>query len=813
MKKLLYILLLFPILSFGQTRVKITQQETVELFPHTIDSGLGTEASPYINADSTAGIKTKIAVLKAGRGGAIKLSANRFNVDSVIKITSSGIRIQSVVAGYNADSNAVKQGINGTTLICKKGGFSISGIGYPIGRTGGVMLSSIYLYGTKALQSIGSSSGTVGVQLNSYIDQASLWNVNMGGFDYGIKSVNTSGGWVDFGYFDQVEVQGGRIGAYYDNAGAGNFGQHFIKCAFAETKEHNFYVTASSTNENFVFTGTAFYRGSWGAGVTNPSNVYFAGTRSRFDGCEFVAAGYNLNTGTHVVADGLILAGDYNTVSGSAFLDNVGGAGVPYGLRVSGNHNTISGCVFNNNFADIIITGNSNVVAGSSFANINITGNNNIVFAPSGAVVTDSGTGNTIVTDKMILKPTVSDASVANGFQLSPTLTPLANGTKLIGASIDPLFIGGIGTIGITTPGSSYTNGTYTSVPISSAVGSGALATVVVSGNAITSVTITTAGSGYRLGNVTTISSASIGGTGSGYVGYIVTLNYTGLEAIGFSIDGVYIGRGGGAGRQFGNIAIGAGALKKNTTGSSNIAIGDGSPMTNNTTGLQNVGIGSSALGGNTTGSNNSAFGTTALINNTTGTNNTGLGHSALANMQTGTNSTAVGYQSLYNDGGGENTAVGAFSLFSTNTGNHNVGIGRNAGYSITTGTYNTTMGWYTAIGITTGSKNTIIGSNTTGFSSSLSNNVVVADGDGNMRFVSDASGRIYLGAGSATYPTIPSVSRFTIDNSTTMGTIPWTRMTTTQRTAITAIEGLTIYDTDLHKLMIYDGTTWQAAW
>lgn len=38
-------------------------------------------------------------------------------------------------------------------------------------------------------------------------------------------------------------------------------------------------------------------------------------------------------------------------------------------------------------------------------------------------------------------------------------------------------------------------------------------------------------------------------------------------------------------------------------------------------------------------------------------------------------------------------------------------------------------------------------------------------------------------------------------------------RMTTTQRTAISATEGLMVYDTTLHKLYVFDGTIWQAAW
>lgn len=48
---------------------------------------------------------------------------------------------------------------------------------------------------------------------------------------------------------------------------------------------------------------------------------------------------------------------------------------------------------------------------------------------------------------------------------------------------------------------------------------------------------------------------------------------------------------------------------------------------------------------------------------------------------------------------------------------------------------------------------------------------------------------------------------------STTQGLLP-PRMTTAQRTAISSpAEGLMVYDLDIHKLYVYDGTTWQAAW
>jgi len=75
---------------------------------------------------------------------------------------------------------------------------------------------------------------------------------------------------------------------------------------------------------------------------------------------------------------------------------------------------------------------------------------------------------------------------------------------------------GGAVGVQIVDAGESYTDGTYTAVPLTGGTGSSAQATIVVSGNVITSVTITAAGSGYSVGDLLSASSASIGGTGSG---------------------------------------------------------------------------------------------------------------------------------------------------------------------------------------------------------------------------------------------------------------------------------------------------------
>jgi hypothetical protein len=77
---------------------------------------------------------------------------------------------------------------------------------------------------------------------------------------------------------------------------------------------------------------------------------------------------------------------------------------------------------------------------------------------------------------------------------------------------------GSIESIGQLAGGSSYTNnGTYTDVALTGGSGSGAKATIVVAGNAVTSVTITTKGTGYKDGDVLSAAAADIGTTGTGF--------------------------------------------------------------------------------------------------------------------------------------------------------------------------------------------------------------------------------------------------------------------------------------------------------
>jgi hypothetical protein len=95
-----------------------------------------------------------------------------------------------------------------------------------------------------------------------------------------------------------------------------------------------------------------------------------------------------------------------------------------------------------------------------------------------------------------------------------------------VGAGVDEFtFTGLILTTNTLVGGTLYTNGTYTNVTLTGGSGSGAKATIVVSGGSVTTVTLTKPGNGYVVGNTLSATAASIGGTGSGFSVKVATIN------------------------------------------------------------------------------------------------------------------------------------------------------------------------------------------------------------------------------------------------------------------------------------------------
>jgi len=99
-----------------------------------------------------------------------------------------------------------------------------------------------------------------------------------------------------------------------------------------------------------------------------------------------------------------------------------------------------------------------------------------------------------------------------------------------VGAYVTAITTSNIKTLGSITGGSAYINGTYTNVTLTGGSGSGAKATVTVSGGSVTAVTLTSRGAGYQVGNTLSASNTQLGGIGAGFSVPVATLYQQGIQ-------------------------------------------------------------------------------------------------------------------------------------------------------------------------------------------------------------------------------------------------------------------------------------------
>jgi hypothetical protein len=133
-------------------------------------------------------------------------------------------------------------------------------------------------------------------------------------------------------------------------------------------------------------------------------------------------------------------------------------------------------------------------------------------------------------------------------------------------------------------------------------------------------------------------------------------------------------------------------ALRNNTTGRTNTAVGVDS-LQQNTTGDGNTALGFESLLSNTTNGQNTAMGVQALRANILGTGNTSLGFQSTQYNDYGNSNTAVGMLALNLATSSNNTAIGYGSLQTLSTGGDNIALGQNAGQTLTTGSGNILIG------------------------------------------------------------------------------------------------------------------------
>ena len=194
------------------------------------------------------------------------------------------------------------------------------------------------------------------------------------------------------------------------------------------------------------------------------------------------------------------------------------------------------------------------------------------------------------------------------------------------------------------------------------------------------------------------------------------------------------------------------------------------------------------------------------------------LGYQA-GNVNTGDNNTFVGYQSgLSNTTGNYNSVMGNSAFYSNITGNYNAAMGNRALSFNIAGSANSAMGYnagrYQNDGTTplqTANNSVYIGYNSKGFNNSDNNSIVIgADAVGigansvvlgnNNILTTALKGNVGIGT------TIPQGA---LDVVSTTGAFIVPRMTTAQRDALTAVNGMIIYNTTTNQFNFREVGAW----
>jgi len=200
------------------------------------------------------------------------------------------------------------------------------------------------------------------------------------------------------------------------------------------------------------------------------------------------------------------------------------------------------------------------------------------------------------------------------------------------------------------------------------------------------------------------------------------------------------------------------GDLASSTSGTSNFRAGVNAGDAIASGGIRNVVVGDEAGTAITTGTRNIAIGYQALATEDTGSRSIAIGHQALTTQNGGT-------ADLYNIGVGHNAGgaittgvqgvyIGGLAGDADTSGGKNTYVGYNSG-TANAGDQNVFIGHSAGSAITDGDKSTIIGKND-GNSGGLDirtadNQIVISEGDGNVRFYSNAASFIAIGLASST--------------------------------------------------------------
>lgn len=476
----------------GDTRYLKTSSATSTYVPYTGASGNVTLGSNTISAAQF--LSGTLGYTDTGILGALQSSTNGYN-QFIIQNTSTGTSASANLIVNNSASTATTNygevGINGVNFSNGSGSLNQPGYVYFDATSYDLVVgtftnNSIHFVTNNAATDAMTISGAGAVSLPNLTSNGLLQTTG------GTGAVSVATTTLPSGITGSSLTSVGTLSSLVLGGANGVLNGQLVNGLYTPTATTGIYAFDSkeilvnnASNSTGTFAGEYVRFGTLTGNTFNVSNIY--------------GANY-----------GVIHNGS-GTVTASVAFD-IATPSVPNGGTITTSHG-------------LLINAQAGTGIGTAYA-IYTTGSSDAIYFAG--PTTHASTS--ILSGKVTINPSISASSnLAQTINANPTLTAVANNDVLVDGDFNPTIagVGIISTLGSVTGGSSYTNGTYTAVPLTGGNGSGAQATVVVSGGAVTTVTITTAGTRYDVNDVLSAAAANIGGTGSGFSVPVATLTQT----------------------------------------------------------------------------------------------------------------------------------------------------------------------------------------------------------------------------------------------------------------------------------------------
>ena len=506
------------------------------IYPNvTLTGGTGSGARATITVSGGIVISVTLTYAGVGYTASDTLTTANTNLGGTGSSFSVAVATVAASAGFQCDVASVTTGGVGKVTLTNDGsGYAvgdvlsapaddIGGISGVIGALGGITGGNFYTNSSTASGSSSSISGTV---------------LTVGGTVTGTFAVGQT-----------LSGSGVLANTVITSLGSGSGGAGTYNINNSQT------VSTTAISALGVYRDTPLTGGS-GTGAT--ANIVVS--NSRVSSVTIVEPGVDYAVGDSLSATlggvsngiaslGAITGGSNYTNGTYTNVSLTGGSGTGAKATISVTSNAVSGVTITDPGQNYAVSDSLGCAASAIGNGINTlnppTGGTNYGDGTYTNVSLTGGTGSGAKATIVVALGTVTSVTLTSrgiGYtasdSLSAAVTDLGGNTN------------GINTFGAITGGSNYTNGTFTNVPLTGGSGTGATATITVSGNAVTAVTITNRGNNYTNTDTVSAAASSIGngiqtlGTitgGSGYTGNEIATLGTIVGGSGYT-DGTYSG-------------------------------------------------------------------------------------------------------------------------------------------------------------------------------------------------------------------------------------------------------------------------------